>query len=268
MDNEKNMEMEEESQETETELNVDSAPRARNRTVMLTPEITGQVRARLAQEIDQHAAPQIGEPMGPMAGPDEANTGGFAPVSQRQFSLEPPPELKPRYAASVAGGSFGSARESSMGALLGGAAESSHGQGYLAPSSSHVRQVAGKEGVVWSKITPVIGFMVSFDKEANGEVFVLRSGRLIVTSQEPPGGSYLFLRDESISPMHAIIRITGGDIQVLDQLSEFGTAVKRFGSEEETQLSGDKCSLEHGDVVRFGQRSFQVCILARIKSDA
>lgn len=124
----------------------------------------------------------------------------------------------------------------------------------------------GKDAVVWSKMTPMVGCLISFDQDPNGDVFILRSGRLIVTSQEPPGGSYLFLTDETVSVMHAILRVSEvGEIQVLDQLSEFGSAVKRFGSEEETVLSGEKCSLEHGDVIRFGNRSFHVCIIAKEK---
>jgi hypothetical protein len=63
--------------------------------------------------------------------------------------------------------------------------------------------------------------------------------------------------------MHAILRITpAGEIQILDQLSEFGTHIRRFGSMEEEQLSGDKSSLDHGDIVKFGNRTFHICIVA------
>ena len=120
------------------------------------------------------------------------------------------------------------------------------------------------DGIVWGKVTPVVGFLVSFDSDSNGEFYVLRNGRLVITSQPPPGGSYLYIKDESVSPMHAIMRVSeSGEIQVLDQLSEFGTIVKRFGSDEEMKLSGDKCSLDHGDTIRFGTRNFNVCILAK-----
>jgi hypothetical protein len=68
--------------------------------------------------------------------------------------------------------------------------------------------------------------------------------------------------------MHAILRITAaGEIQILDQLSEFGTRIRRFGSNEEEQLSGDKSSLEHGDVVKFGDRSFHLCVVAVDRSE-
>ena len=63
--------------------------------------------------------------------------------------------------------------------------------------------------------------------------------------------------------MHAILRIdASGVVQVLDQLSEYGTKIKRFGSQEEEQISGEKSTIEHGDIIKFGDRTFHVCILA------
>ena len=58
MDNEKNVSYEEEGNTDDGASGVEhSAPRARNRTVMLTPEITGEVRARLAQDMAADAPP-------------------------------------------------------------------------------------------------------------------------------------------------------------------------------------------------------------------
>ncbi len=116
---------------------------------------------------------------------------------------------------------------------------------------------------VWNKVTPLIGFLVSFDKNENGDIFELRSGRLIITSESAAGWSYILIEDASVSPMHAILRIDeSGAVQVLDQLSEFGTRIKRFGSQEEEQISGEKSTIEHGDIIKFGDRTFHVCILA------
>jgi hypothetical protein len=53
-----------------------------------------------------------------------------------------------------------------------------------------------------------------------------------------------------------------GEIQVLDQLSEFGTRIRLSGSNEEVELSGDKSTIEHGDIVQFGDRTFFVCLLS------
>lgn len=206
----------------------ESSTRARNRTVMLTPEITGQVRARLAQEMDEgddfssptsRQDPQRGaEP--PAAGQHEA-AGMYAPAGRGV------PEAPP-------------VREAPARARIGG--------------SPHL---------VWTKETPIVGFLVSYDSNANGDVFELRSGRLIVSAEPASGGSYMVVDDESVSPMHAILRIsTTGEVQVLDQLSEFGTHIKRFGVEDEEHISGEKSTIEHGDVIKFGNRTFHVCILA------
>lgn len=180
------------------------APRARNRTVMLTPEMTGQVRARLAQE-----------------------TTGALPDS---FSPNVTAQQTPRVAAPP-------------------------------PPAQSVSFQSGKE-FVWTKDSKLIGFMVSFDKNEFGEFYPLKVGRLIITSEvAASGGNYLLLAEESISPMHAIMRISqNGEVQILDQLSEYGTKIKHLdGSTEE--LSGEKSVLAHGDVVSFGDRSFHILLI-------
>jgi len=232
MDNDKNLNFEPAAPTKESDFPAESASRARNRTVMLTPEITGQVRARLAQEID----PNAGAPAQP------PRDGGFESVVGRGFSA--PTEARPRVDTR---------------------AES----GYVPPAAAARPQVTAsaptkrEKGIVWTKETPVVGFMVSFDGNPNGDIFVLRSGRLMVTSDVTQVDNCLIVEDPSVSPMHAILRITSqGEIQILDQLSEFGTHIRRFGSSEEEQLSGDKSSLEHGDIVKFGNRSFHICVVA------
>jgi hypothetical protein len=111
--------------------------------------------------------------------------------------------------------------------------------------------------------------MVSYDKNPMGEVCSLRAGRLTVTSVPQANGSSLLIEDESVSANHAIIRVSAsGEIQVLDQLSECGTHIKRFGSEDEIELSGDKSFLEHGDSIRFGNRIFHVSIIIRGETEA
>ena len=120
------------------------------------------------------------------------------------------------------------------------------------------------ENAVWVKITPVVGFLVSFDNNSNGDIYELRSGRLVVTSDDNiHGQNYILINDETVSPCHAFLRITqDGEIQLLDQLSEYGTKIKRFGSDEEIELSGEKSTVEHGDLIMFGNRKFHVTLLA------
>jgi hypothetical protein len=215
-----------------------SAPRARNRTVMLTPEITGQVRARLAQDIGESG---IAAPSGGGNDRASASDAGFVPVSSRSRA-----------------GFEGDSRKSSSSGFTAPPAPSR--QGPAAPAG-HVQH---NPGVVWQKKTPVIGFLVSFDADTNGDVYELRTGRVIVTSEPSGTGNFFIVNDDTVSPMHAILRIAAsGEVQVLDQLSEFGTKIKRFGSDEEIELSGEKGTLEHGDIVRFGKRNFNVCIIQK-----
>jgi len=235
MDNDKNLNFDPAPPSKEGEFTGESASRARNRTVMLTPEITGQVRARLAQEI---------EPTGGAAGRDS----GFESVAARPAGFNPPPAVESR----------GRSEPRGDGGFVAPAARAA-----ASPVSTQSSPGRKEGGIVWSKETPVVGFMVSFDGNPNGDIFVLRSGRIMVSSDRGSGENCLYIDDSTVSPMHAILRITsGGEIQILDQLSEFGTRIRRFGSSEEEQLSGDKSSLEHGDIVKFGNRSFHLCVVA------
>jgi hypothetical protein len=121
-----------------------------------------------------------------------------------------------------------------------------------------------KDRIVWKKRSPVTGFLVSYDNDENGEWFPLQSGRVVVTSENDPAGDVLMIMSESVSPAHAIIKISKtGEVQVLDQLSEHGTRILRFDSDDEEELSGEKAIVAHGDVVQFGERSFYVVCVER-----
>lgn len=199
-------------------------PRARNKTVMLTPEITGEVRARLASELQSGGGP------------------GRAADDSPLFAGRRPLEV-------------GESASSPFGGLNEGHPQVSEHQGGRSIE-------AAVERVVWSQKTPVRGFLVSYDRDENGVVFELRVGRLIVSSEAGRSGNFLVVQDQTISPMHAILRISDtGEIQVLDQLSEFGTTIRRLGESEVVELSGDKGVLGHGDIVSFGNRKFCVCVV-------
>jgi len=127
-----------------------------------------------------------------------------------------------------------------------------HSMDYSTQSDDFVR---------WSKKTSLVGFLVSFENNKEGDYFVLRAGRLIVSSDDSAQGSLLLLKDETVSPMHAIIRVAEKNVIVLDQLSENGTSVTRIDGEQ-LELSGDKTNLQHGDEVSFGDKKFKVCLLS------
>jgi len=113
----------------------------------------------------------------------------------------------------------------------------------------------------------IIAFLISFDKNRHGEIFELRVGRWIISSRPIEHGEHILIDDETISPLHGILRITEeGKIQVLDQLSEFGTGVTPFGSTDETEVVGAMIAISHGDVIRFGKRRFMTCVVPTIES--
>ena len=261
---------------TETENGASSprgtAPRARNRTVMLSPDVTGQVRARLAQGDSaplglSHGGGQTSGSSDGFESPRSMNnrpntaaqdsysgyTGPTPAGAQNNlqtpsYQTPPPPYQAPSYQAPYASQQNGS--QNNYG-----------GQPYQAAVEPEMGNTSAL--TFYTKESPLVGFLVSFDTNVNGDVFDLRTGRLIVTSERPASGSYMFVEDDTVSPMHAIVRITGsGEIQVLDQLSEHGTKITRFGSDEEEELSGEKSSLDHGDMIKFGNRVFYVCLLA------
>ncbi len=242
MANDKNVEVGHEKEDKEEEFGNDTSTRARNRTVMLTPEITGQVRKMLAQEIggESHSAPST------------RATPAAAPL----------------------GSSYHAAGQGSSGAGM--FREPSHpgvGSGFTTPTSSAFHPVqaavqpppqAHQPVKTTARNTPVVGFLVSFDSDQNGEVFELRTGRWIVSSEQTTSGNFIIVLDPTVSPLHAILRVSAsGEIQVLDQLSEHGTGVTRSGGGTEEQLTGSMAGLEHGDTVRFGKRVFHVCIIQK-----
>ena len=119
-----------------------------------------------------------------------------------------------------------------------------------------------RDQIYWKSESPLVGFLVTYDHDSNGTYVELRQGRLMVSNQREDSGNCLVVVGDSVSPMHAIMRVAaGGSLQVLDQLSESGTRVKRVGQREEEFLSGEKSSLSHGDVLFFGDRKFHVLLV-------
>lgn len=119
------------------------------------------------------------------------------------------------------------------------------------------------ETMVWRRKGAISGFLVSFDDDANGSFLELREGRLLVTSEIAGFENCLVINHHSVSPLHAILRISqGSSIDVLDQLSEHGTRIISHETGSELLLSGERGHLEHGDIVVFGERKFHVCLLA------
>lgn len=256
--------------------------RARNRTVMLTPDITGEVRARLAQDMMRNEGVQETSEEDAFYSPitarsdEESSSDSFRPITPARDENPAREELKP------AQPKFQHHREvlteqkvvkpqaasshTSEGAL--GVREGEMPLATRSPVASQSAAYRIRQGIIWSKLSPIMGFLVAYDADDNGEFFELRQGRLIITSEPPATGNFLVLDDESVSPMHAIVRLAHfGELQILDQLSELGTRIVRGDSGEEEVLSGEKGTVYHGDTLIFGEKKFSVCLIAGRRSE-
>jgi FHA domain len=242
------------------------AQRARNHTVMLSPEITKQVRARLhAQGEDLRKTVRLSSEslveMG--ARPAMPDTEPDVPLSYNSSILDnsgaadpPQPSYEPIFTESRPQRHAGTVTPPL--------------EDYAIPLNFHSSPRPSvpsdsSDRISWIRPSPIVGMLVSYDRDENGEVYELRSGRLVVTSDKgfPTGSANIFILDDSaVSLNHAVVRIgLAGDIQLLDQLSEHGTVVIRPDGSEPCLLSGDKCALFHGDIVKFGNRTFHVCVV-------
>jgi hypothetical protein len=248
--------------EAKAEQKSEPAMRARNRTVMLTPDIAGQVRAKLAQGGTSMPRPpetRDGDVAATISPQSVAPGQGFYSQMVQPVVTDSGPRLVQQARPVV--DQVAPSKTVDNTPTPGSSVRGTHRQTQPDQSLNDL--------VFWTVQTPLVGFMVSYDYNPMGEVCSLRAGRLTVTSVPQSSGSSLLIEDPSISPNHAIIRVSAsGEIQVLDQLSESGTHIKRFGSEDEIELSGDKSFLEHGDTIRFGTRTFHVSIIIRGEMEA
>lgn len=300
----------------------DTSSRARNKTVMLTPEVTGQIRDMLGSGVAKpdNNAPNVSLGKGLPGATDPAMGNGNVPAAAKPAtggsdswskpgasgSASPRPSevamsgnpvngagsrdkttvLKRDPMTSLMGSpglstnngvdlngteaSSPTAPAHSMGGAIATGVTSSPAPGVSQTpspvSAPQVQMAAGSPSMVAeqkSKVvakSKIIGFFISFDKSENGEVYEIRSGRYMLSSRSAGQEDYIIIQDESISALHAIVRATDdGKIQILDQLSEFGTGVIPVGKVTEDDVSGSMVSVKHGDRVRFGKRKFVVC---------
>lgn len=267
--------------EGKTEQRIEPATRARNRTVMLTPEITGQVRAKLNQSSGtQTATPYRETDVAATISPQSVAPGqGFYSQVVQPTLIEqehsatvvptaPAPRPTPIAPVNLVPPTPAPAAPQPQVIIPPDPrAAAPHPVAPAVPAPAPAGQYL-TDNALWVNEAPLLGFLVTYDRNRLGDVSTLRSGRMIITSTPQTTGNYLLIDDTSVSPLHAIMRITAsGEIQVLDQLSESGTFIRRFGGDEEIELSGDKSFLEHGDVIRFGERSFHVVMIVRSEQE-
>ena len=108
----------------------------------------------------------------------------------------------------------------------------------------------------------LVGVLMSFYDDPNGEAIELRAGRWFITSRGTNLGDYILIEDDKVGPLHGVIRVQeDGKILILDQLSDSGTAVIKKESGKEIDITGKSLALEHGDIIKFGRRTFTACLL-------
>jgi hypothetical protein len=264
-----------------------SSSRARNRTVMLTPEMTGQVRALLHKEqpSDVGTPDPLEELLPPMVDWDSSPARTTAEGGTK-IDNSPPAEVAPAFnrRPDSSAGLFGNVASrpepssfdpmTSVGGAMqtrevptiqpqtapsGSANPSFSVNPTPAPTATPVAAPAASAKTWLTGKSKIVGMLVSYDNDPNGEVFPVRSGRWLITSRATDHGDYIIIDDETISPLHAILRATkDGKLQVLDQLSEHGTGIIRAGEDEEIEIAGGLEPLYHGDTVRFGERYYLI----------
>lgn len=293
---------------------IDTTQRARNRTVMLTPDVTGEVRSRLIGNPEPQIKSDHMDDLPPSIVPeddwgssvpqqasvpeteeDADDDAWLRPIeSGLETHEDPEPEnetpwsAKDTYSAPSEVSSLLSREEpQEVPEIEDEPEEPLHEEPeYHAepvPVPTHVPVMEERSYGIPKKIdieqreeemsnatermhyktkTKLVGFLVTYDGDPLGSYVELRSGRIIVTSEAEGNGNFFVVKDDSVSPMHAIMRVTEkGEVQVLDQLSENGTRVICADSGEEIQLSGEKSNVSHGDVIVFGDRSYKISLV-------
>lgn len=301
-----------------------TASRARNKTVMLTPDVAGRVRSILDNEptSQKPLRDPIGELLPPMSGmaagqglagqkqdfkkfvdygndlstesevlksppvapqppaaesPNKTASRGSAArtvflqreqlppsfsVNASQVPPTTPAASPPQNAAPQHSAPRGASAPNAGSPVFSVQPGVGAGSGIVPQANIPQQSGTPQQAVVRSKApeAKIVGFLISFDKNAYGEVYELRAGRWLLTSRPTDHGDYILVEDDTISPLHAIIRVSkDGKLQVLDQLSEFGTFHSPGGKNNEVEISGSMAAIQHGDIVRFGKRHFVVC---------
>lgn len=247
------------------------ASRARNRTVMLSPEMTGQVRAMLYKGDEKQSSSSDWSKL--EAGKPVVSSPASAPSRNIQNAVE---------SEGVKKDNFSDRRTTKIGqefinqVLNNPAMVMRKEPEVAAVAPTYSTPVQGNKVAqskpVLREVTPtskLIGFFISFDNDQFGEIYEIRVGRWIVTSKPTDQGEFIQINDNTISPMHAVLRVTKeGKVQILDQLSEFGTGITRVNADTENDVSGTMETVDHGDIVRFGSRYFVVCLVPEFKKPA
>jgi hypothetical protein len=108
----------------------------------------------------------------------------------------------------------------------------------------------------------LVGWLVSFAKDANGAAYEIRAGRSLLSGSKQADQRIIYVDEPSVSGPHAALSAsTRHRLMVQDIFSQSGTYLTRSNSDKELPVSGP-IEIEHGDWLRVGETArFQVCLI-------
>ncbi|MCS6893007.1 MAG: hypothetical protein NZO16_00310 [Deltaproteobacteria bacterium] len=242
-----------------------SSTRAKNKTMMLSPEFTSKFRSQVLAELDEvekseEKTRKITLGKQNILKVPTFESSDLEPSEKQTVSTHEKSFEKPQDSTSL---SFHTNREPSdpedQGKRLASNTETSKSNTYASATSNCGQTISfsyyGKKG-------KLLGFLITYHFNEEGEFYPLYQGRVIVSNDldGSRNANYMVIKDPSINPFHAIMKVSEGKILVLDQLSESGTEITKL-SGEKVSLSGDKAEIECKEKVKFGDVEFVALLI-------
>jgi hypothetical protein len=107
----------------------------------------------------------------------------------------------------------------------------------------------------------LIGWLISYSMDENGKSIEIREGRSFVSASPLKEQKTIVIEDETISAPHlAINAVDENSFYAVDIFSKEGSYIKKSGTKEEQKISAPVL-IEHGDWLKVGGCSFQVCLI-------
>jgi hypothetical protein len=105
----------------------------------------------------------------------------------------------------------------------------------------------------------LVGWLVSY-ADPKGEASELREGRFFVSGSSLKSSDFV-IADPTVSTPHALVAAGLQDgLRIQDLMSDRGVWFRRRG-QDSFQRVNDSIKLDHGDMVRFGEVEFLVCLV-------
>ncbi|MBL9013035.1 MAG: FHA domain-containing protein [Myxococcales bacterium] len=192
--------------------------------------------------------------------------GGPAPKHKTEIAADPLDPFAPRHGASppkpppvspahVQGGAAGGGDKPKYKTVFdGGASAPKDPSDPFAPVDPAKKKAADKNAG-----KRIVGFLVSFDRSAEGNYWVIREGRNTIGRDEEC--DIVIEGDEMVSSTHAVLLWRNGRTIVDDEKSQNGTFLNEADVMEKTDV-------KDGDVIRLGRTNLMCRLLDQAKVSA